>query len=240
MTMKVLFVFASVLAIAACSKDKDPNQGLPPATEWQAPNAGGPQHAPAAAGDPHAPAAAGNPHAGMAGGDPHAGMAGGDPHAGMAGGDPHAGMAAGAAPSGSSGGVDVTQLGLEAPDPERAIDPDKYLKGTIKPSAALKAKIAPDAVIFLSVKRADPSTGAATGAPLAVERLPQTGWPMWFNLTEANAMVKGTAFSGDVVITAWADHDHDAISKAPGDVVGEARATIPAKDIDVTLDRLIE
>jgi hypothetical protein len=132
------------------------------------------------------------------------------------------------------------QLGLPPPDPERAVDPEKFLRGTLKPTAATKARVPPGAVIFLSVKRADPATGQPTGASLAVKRLQLSAWPLWFELTGADAMIGGTAFDGDVVITAWSDQDQDAIGKQPGDVQGQVRAKIPARDLELVLDKIIE
>jgi coagulation factor V (labile factor) len=235
-------------AAGACSKDESKDyRGLPPAESWQAPSPAsssasgaaatqggmGNPHAGMGMNDPHAGLDMNNPHAGMGMNDPHAGLDMNNPHAGMDMNDPHAGMDMG------DGGVDVTQLGLQPPDPDRAIDASKFLKGTIKPSAETKARIAPGAVIFLSVKRADPATGQPTGAPLAVQRVSLSAWPLWFELTEADAMVSGTAFDGDVVITAWSDQDQDAISKQPGDVQGQVRAKIPAKDLVLVLDKVV-
>ena len=209
-----VIVLACVWMAGACSKSSEEkkHQGLPPAESWQTPGGsdGG-----------------ANPHAGMA--NPHGGA---NPHAGMA--NPHGGAA-----NPHGGGTDVTQLGLQPPDPERAIDSDKFLKGTMKPTGETKARIPPGSVIFLSVKRADPTTGQPTGAPLAVQRLQLATWPLWFQLTEADAMVSGTAFEGDVVITAWSDQDQDAISKQPGDVRGEVRAKIPSDGLELVLDTVI-
>jgi hypothetical protein len=235
------------LAAGACSKDdRKDYRGLPPADTWQAPSPAGAAaaaqggtddpHAGMGMGNPHAGMGMGNPHAGMGMGDPHAGMDMGNPHAGMGMGDPHAGMGGG----GGDGGVDVMQLGLPPPDPERAVDPAKFLRGTLKPSATTKARIPPGSVIFLSVKRADPGTGQPTGASLAVKRLQLSSWPLWFELTEADAMIGGTAFDGDVVITAWSDQDQDAIGRQPGDVQGQVRAKIPAKDLELVLDKVVE
>jgi hypothetical protein len=216
------------MAIGACKKDDRKDQGgLPPADTWHAPD-------PAAASGA-LPGGGADPHAGMNMNNPHAGMDMGNPHAGMDMGNPHAG-----ANMSGDGGVDVTQLGLQPPDPDRPINPDRFLKGTIKPSAETKARIPPGAVIFLSVKRAEPTTGQPTGAPLAVKRLQVSTWPLWFEITEADAMISGTALDGDVVITAWSDQDQDAIGKQPGDVQGQARAKIPAKDLSLVLDKVIQ
>jgi hypothetical protein len=93
-------------------------------------------------------------------------------------------------------------------------------------------------VIFISVRKAGPD-GNPVGAPIAVERLTISGWPTPFQLTEANAMIGGTGFAGDVVVMARYDQDSDAISKQPGDVTGQVKATIPADKLEIVLDKVL-
>jgi hypothetical protein len=226
----VVALLATALTTACDKREKDTNQGLPPADQWQAP----PQALPPGGAATTTPA---DPHArslpGMAPSNPHAGgMTPGNPAAAPA--NPHAGG------MGEQGGTGVEALGLQPPDPNRNINPDHYLRGSIKPNEETKVGIPMGAVIFISVKRADPSTGQAMGSPLAVKRLRLSEWPVWFNLTDEDAMIMGTALSGDVVITAWADQDQDAISKTAGDVLGTLRATVPGKDLTVVLDTVIQ
>jgi hypothetical protein len=152
--------------------------------------------------------------------NPHTGA---DPHAGLDV-DPHA-------------GVDVTGMQEMAPDPARPIDATKFLRGSIVPGKEQAGKIPAGATIFLSVKRPDPSTGQPTGAPIAVERF-DANFPIQFEVTEASQMIKGTSFEGDVVISVWWDQDGDAATKQPGDLLGSVKATIPAKDLVVTLDQV--
>src|SRR5262245_44741476 len=132
-------VLAMLLVTVGCGKKA--KEGLPPAESWDQMSAAGAM-VPVDKGqrsggmgdrgvDPHAgipgaPRLGGDdPHAGMdldmeMGMDMGMGMGGGDPHAGMdidmgmGGGDPHAGM-----DMGEAGGVDVTQLGIQPPDPNR-------------------------------------------------------------------------------------------------------------------------
>jgi hypothetical protein len=205
-----LSTIALVVGLAGCEK-KQQEAGLPPATDWKAPSPG-----------TGAPAA-----------DPHAGLdMGKDPHAGLdmsgAGGNPH----------GGGSGVDVTTLGLPSPDRTKPVDASKFLKGAIKGTPITEPKMARGGVIFISVRKAGPD-GNPVGAPIAVERLTIGGWPTPFELTEANAMIGGTGFSGDVVIMARYDQDGDALSKSPGDVTGQAKATIPADKLTVVLDTVL-
>lgn len=207
-----------MLALApACSK-KNPD-GLPPSSEWGSGSAGEVPHFTPPPG--MGKSAATNPHAGMD-------MNGADPHAGVdMGGNPHGG-----------GGTDVTKMGLAAPDPNRPIDPTHRIAGTIAVDAKVKDKLKPGTAIFLIVKRAG-ADGAPSGPPLAVDKLDWAAGGVPFELTDANAMVAGTEFTGDVVVTARYDQDGDALSKEPGDVTGMLRAKIPADKLTLTLDTLL-
>jgi hypothetical protein len=139
--------------------------------------------------------------------------------------------------SGAGGsGVDVSQLGLPAPDRTQPVDPNKFLEGVIEIGPDYVAKVPAGAAIFVSVRKLDPATGLGAGAPIAVDKLVATGaWPLQFRLTEAQAMIGGTGFAGEVVIAARFDQDSDALSKQPGDITGTVKATIPAKGLVIQL-----
>lgn len=197
-------------ALLGCER-KQPAAGLPPAQNWSE-SSGGASMPSTGSANPHA--AAGNPHANVN--------------------DPHAGMNMGGS------GVDVTKMGLQGPDPNRAVDPNKYVRGVIKTSATLKDKVKPGTAVFVTAKKSDANGLPAPGAPLAVSRLE---WPasgdLSFELTEANQMVQGTQFAGDVVVSVRYDQDSDALSKQPGDLTGMQKVAIPAKDVVVTLDTML-
>ncbi|MBK9029724.1 MAG: hypothetical protein IPL61_00020 [Myxococcales bacterium] len=234
--MKRVTLLSLTLALAVGCGNKKSNDGLPPATDWQAPTGG-------AAGPLGGGGAIGG---GMAAGgtDPHAGVPGAPPLGGGGMGDPHAGVP-GAPPlgdpgGGGGGGVDVAQMGLPAPDPSRPLDPNKYLAGTIDAPADLRGKIAPGGAIFISVRTRDAATGQGVGAPIAVDKLVASGtWPMTFKLTEAQAMIGGTGFAGSVVVSVRYDQDADAMSKQPGDVTGKADAAIPSAGVQLVLDTVL-
>jgi len=168
-------------------------------------------------------AAEDNPHAGADMNDPHAGVDMNDPHAGVDPNDPHA-------------GVDMSGPGgLPAPDPDRPIDPTKYIRGTIELGAATKGKAPATGVVFLAVRPAD-AQGNPAGPPLAVDVVQPGTFPMKFELTEAQAMIGGTAFSGNVVVTARFDQDQDVDSRQAGDLSGKVAAKIPSDGVKLTLD----
>ncbi|HEY1549603.1 MAG TPA: hypothetical protein VGG28_17365 [Kofleriaceae bacterium] len=232
--MRRVLVVVAVLALAACSK-KDSSTGLAPAQDWGAAQGGANPHTGAVAGNnPHA-AEPDNPHAGLglnAEGQPEDNADSADnPHAGL-------GMATGDNPH-AGGGVDVSKLGLSPPDPNRAIDPSRFVKGTITLDAKLAPHVKAGGVIFIVVKRADAS-GQPTGTPLAVDKLTWQADKLAFELGEQQAMVDGTQLTGDVIVQAHYAQDGDALSKAAGDVLGQTRVKIPADHVNVVLDKVLD
>jgi hypothetical protein len=240
-----------VLAAAGCSKKSQ--DGLPPPTEWQASPSADPSASPdlphftpppgmgVKSSNPHEGLDMGadpsNPHAGLDMGgdpsDPHAGLnMGGDPN------DPHAGLDMSRNPH-MGGGTDVTKLGLAAPDPNRPIDPNHRVTGTIAIDAKAKDRVKPGTSVFLIVKRAG-ADGKPSGPPLAVDKLTWADGGVPFELTEAQAMVAGTDLSGDVVVMARYDQDSDALSKEPGDITGQVRVKIPAEHVRLSLDTVLQ
>lgn len=213
-TFSVAF-FAGVALLASCDKKRAPS-GLAPAGQWQTAQGSG-----GAALPPPGPA----PSMGGAG-------APSDPHAGVNMNDPHAGVDMG------GGSPDVTKLGLEAPDPRRAIDPTKAISGVIEVHPKAAARTKPGTAVFIVAKTAG-ADGAPTGAPLAVDKLEWTGAPLPFTLSEANAMVKGTSFAGDVIITVRYDQDSDAMTKEPGDITGQLQTKVPGQGVKILLDTVL-
>lgn len=211
-------VVASLLAVA-CSKKS--TEGLPPAQDWGSQQPGGQMQA-----QPQPKAM--NPH-----GTPD------DPalppgHPGM---DDQLPPGHPPMPGGSATGPDVTQMGFSAPDPNRKVDPNKRIRGTIKVGAKAKANVKAGGAIFLIVKKAD-ANGQPSGPPLAVDKVTYADGLKW-ELTEANAMVAGTELTGEVVVTARYDQDSDAISKQPGDVTGMTKVKIPADNVELELDTVL-
>ena len=155
-------------------------------------------------------------------------MAGGaNPHAGVDMNNPH------------GGGADVRPLGLPTPAPDRPIDPSHHVKGVIKIHPKAKDRVKPGTAVFLIVKRPDAS-GQPSGTPLAVEKLTWGTGDLPFELTEKHAMIAGTQLTGDVIVIAHYDQDGDAISKQPGDVMGQVKVKIPADNVNLFLDDVLQ
>jgi hypothetical protein len=92
--------------------------------------------------------------------------------------------------------------------------------------------------VFVIVKRAG-DDGTPQGPPLAVEKLTWSNNELPFELTEKQAMIAGTELTGDVVVSARYDQDGDAISKQPGDIAGSVRVKVPADNVQLTLDDVL-
>lgn len=137
------------------------------------------------------------------------------------------------------GGTNVAAMGLPAPDPNRAINPNNKVKGLIKIHPKAKDRVAAGGAVFVVVKRA--VDGAPSGPPLAVDKLT---WPanneLQFEMTEKQAMIAGTELTGEVVVTARYDQDGDALSKQPGDVSGSIKVKIPADKVTLMLDDVLQ
>ncbi len=241
------FVLIALVLVAGC--DRKSAQGLPPAQDWSTAAAGTiqPGDQPANSHSPHNPHGAGMtmPSANADQGD----MPDDETHAALrAGGgdmpddDTHAAVRAG-------GGMpdDQTHAGVHAggampvlppPDPDRPIDPAHRVKGTITVHPKAKDRTPLGGTVFL-VARAIDESGQPRDPPLAVQKLTWNGTPIPFELTEINAMTKGTSLTGEVIVTARYDHDGDASSKQPGDVVGTARVKVPSDDVKIFLDDIL-
>ncbi len=225
---RILWAAIATVALAAptasCKKQRR-SDSLPAASDWS-----GGEAAPNA---PGALSQGSDPHAGMNMGantsdpnDPHAGMnmSGDDPHAGMnmAGGDPNDPMNT-----------------MQPPNPNRAIDDSKFLKGTIVATEKTASLIKSGAIIFIAVRPIEPVTGEIIGGPIAVDRIDVGTLPQTFHLSERQAMSAGTRFAGDVQISARVDADGEARSRSPGDVEGTVRAKIPADKLTLKLDTVL-
>lgn len=219
-------VAAVVAALAACSKKKT-SEGLPPAQDWNASQAGAEPPDPATTTDPHGgqidPS---NPHGGQI--DPS------NPHAGVDMNNPHAGV-----DMSGAGAGDVAAMGLPPPDPNRKIDPTHHISGVISVDPKAKDKVPSGGTIFLSARQADAS-GQPVGMPLAVAKLTYTGGDLPFELDDGAQMTGATgSLAGDVVVTAHYDQDGNATSKDPGDVLGTLRVKVPADNVKIHLDQIV-
>lgn len=109
----------------------------------------------------------------------------------------------------------------------------KTITGKIVVAPALAQKAVGKPVLFIIARSANP------GPPLAVVRIPNPTFPYAFTLSQANVMMQGMPFEGNVRISARLDSDGAAGPASAGDIEGGTSGTVPvgSKDVVITLDR---
>jgi hypothetical protein len=123
-----------------------------------------------------------------------------------------------------------------APDPGPPID-GPYVRGEIRVHPKAQSRAVVNGTVFVIVKRAI-ADGTPGGLPVAAAKLVWTD-PLPFTLTNEHALVPNDEPWGDVIVMARYDHDSDAMTKEPGDIVGTTRAHAPADGIVVVLDEVL-
>jgi hypothetical protein len=146
--------------------------------------------------------------------------AGQDPHGALPPGHPAVGGAAAPAAGGMTG-----PNGEQATPADIPFDAKTVLSGVLKVDPKLKSKVQAGDTLFLMVRRWDGT--APIGPPLAVKKLTVGTWPQSFALDSRDAMLAGTQFTGKVVVMARVDKDGDAMTKNPGDLVGQTAGVEP-------------
>jgi hypothetical protein len=107
------------------------------------------------------------------------------------------------------------------------------VRGTIEPGASLEGAVPVGGMIFVSARQALPDGGG--GPLLAATRLTYDRWPLAFELGAADVLLADRVLAGELHLDAWYDQDGDACTAEVGDLEGEARATVPADGVRITL-----
>ena len=107
-------------------------------------------------------------------------------------------------------------------------DAPKVIKGTIDVKGDLKAKVEAADTIYVIARKGQ------GGPPLAVKKLGVTPFPIAFELTERDVMMGGP-FEGDVDLSVRIDKDGDAMTKNPGDLIGNAAPGTKVVDTAATV-----
>ncbi len=107
------------------------------------------------------------------------------------------------------------------------------ISGTITVSPSL-GRAPGGGVIFVIVRPA----GVNAGPPLAVRRLRNSGFPLKYEVSEANVMIRGMPFQGSVNVTVRLDGD-GRVGSQPGDLEGRAKQPVQVGDtsVDIVLDK---
>lgn len=124
--------------------------------------------------------------------------------------DPHAGLASPAA---------------GAPSPAAAA-----LRGVIELPDALRAKVGPGALVFVTVREA----GVTQGPPVAVKRMPASSFPLEFEIGPADSMM-GQPLPARARVEARVDSDGDPLTRNASDPSARQDDVTPASRLRLVL-----
>ena len=91
------------------------------------------------------------------------------------------------------------------------------VSGTIALAPELAGKVPAGAILFLIARGP-----AAGGPPLAVKRIESPAFPLAFTIGPDDRMIQAMPFVGPLQLSARLDADGNAMTRAPGDLQGEA------------------
>ena len=110
------------------------------------------------------------------------------------------------------------------------------IHGTVRIAPDLESRIPSGAVLFLIARR----SGSQGGPPLAVKRIPSPRFPLDFELGPDDRMIQAMPFAGPLTVSARVDADGNAMTRTPGDLLGEAASPVEpgASGIDLVIDQV--
>ncbi len=117
-----------------------------------------------------------------------------------------------------------------------APDPNSQVAGTISVATALTEKIPAGASLFIIARKAGEAAG---GPPLAVKRIPAPTFPLEFSIGQANTMLPGAVFEGDIDLHARLDQD-GTVRPSAGDIEGRITARAGDAGLQLVLNSLVE
>jgi cytochrome c-type biogenesis protein CcmH len=132
-----------------------------------------------------------------------------------------------------SGDADVLR-GVMPEEPPAAPSDGEPLRGTIRISPELAARVPSGAVLFL-IARTGP------GPPTAVRRIAEPRFPLDFAIGPEDRMLAAMPFAGPFQLVARVDADRDAATRNPGDLQGEAEGAFApgASGIEIVIDEVL-
>ncbi len=112
--------------------------------------------------------------------------------------------------------------------------PAGTLTGTIRLKPDLSAQVDPQAVLYIIARK-------EIGPPVVVKKIPLPEFPVSYSLSQADSMIPGTIFQGEIRLSARLDKDGNAGPLEAGDMTGARPQTIPvgSADADIEIDTLI-
>lgn len=135
---------------------------------------------------------------------------------------------------GSSPSGDAAEAGTPAPTVALPPLESGHVEGTLTIAGELKSEVKLGDAIYVMARN------AATGSLIAAARLVASdAATMPFRLTSQNVMHSNVALAGRVRLEARVDKDGDAMTREPGDLVGELDqpVTVPASGVRLTVNR---
>jgi len=114
--------------------------------------------------------------------------------------------------------------------------PSGEIAGELMLGDGVKDKVKAGEAIFVVARNAATNNLIAAARFVAGDK-----FPVPFKLTGSDVMHAQTSLSGKVKLEARVDKDGDAMTKNPGDVVGETKdlVAIPASGVVITLDKVL-
>jgi len=127
-------------------------------------------------------------------------------------------------PSGVMGGAAGPRRGAmpaagEGPAPAVAAT-GQTIRGTVEIADSLYGERPANGVLFI-IARSRPA-----GPPLAVLLVPSARFPYSFEIGQEHVMIPSLVFEGEIRLSARLDSDGNAMTKLPGDLVGEVPTPI--------------
>ncbi|MGH7832501.1 MAG: cytochrome c-type biogenesis protein CcmH [Candidatus Binatia bacterium] len=110
------------------------------------------------------------------------------------------------------------------------------IQGIVTIDAKMKSKLDGKAVLFIIAR----SGGAAGGPPLAVKKIERPVFPLTYTLGQEDVMMQGMPLSGKVAISVRLDADGNAMTRQPGDLIGEYKnnpVEVGNQKVDIVIDR---
>ncbi len=110
------------------------------------------------------------------------------------------------------------------------------ISGKITIDSKLKAKLDPNAALFIIARPA----GGAGGPPLAVKKIDRPTFPLDYSLSQQDVMMQGMPFTGKINITIRLDKDGNPITHTPGDMSGDYKKNpveVGSKNVDIVIDQ---
>jgi tetratricopeptide (TPR) repeat protein len=128
--------------------------------------------------------------------------------------------------------------GIAPPPSSQARAGGGTVQGVVTIDSKMKSKLDGKAVLFIIAR----SGGTAGGPPLAVKKIERPAFPLTYTLGPEDVMMQGMPLSGKIAITVRLDADGNAMTRQPGDLIGEYKnnpVEVGAQKVDIVIDRAL-